>query len=81
MARNLDLGGLGKVLGLPLLLAGIALLVWNEYHQKHVAVLFDEAEQSLTALNDTTRINPEYEGCMLYFDATMHIGDTVAEPL
>jgi len=81
MARNLDLGGLGKVLGLPLLLAGIALLVWNEYHQKHVAVLFDEAEQSLTALNDTTRINPEYEGCMLYFDATMHIGDTVADPL
>ena len=46
MARNLDLGGLGKVLGLPLLLAGIALLVWNEYHQKHVTVLLDEAEQS-----------------------------------
>ena len=49
----------GKTLGLPLLLAGIALLVWNEYHQMRVKRLYDKAEASLTVLDDSTRVNPD----------------------
>lgn len=71
----------GKTLGLPLLLAGIALLVWNEYHQMRVTRLYDKAEASLTVLDDSTRVNPDYEGRLLYLNGWAHMGDTVADPL
>lgn len=72
---------LSKALGLPSLLAGIALLAWNEYHQAHVGRLYDEAEQSLTALTDTTRVDPALEGKMVHFDAWALVGDSVCDSL
>jgi len=72
---------ISKTLGLPSLLAGIALLMWNEYHQVHVARLFDEAEQSLTALTDTMRVDPALDRKMVYFDAWALVGDSVCDPL
>lgn len=68
-------GGLGKSWGGLLLLAGLALLAWNEYHHVNMQLLFHEATQSLVILTDTTRIDPANEGKLLYFDGWAMVGE------
>ena len=70
-----------KVVGLPLLLAGVALLVWNENHYVHATRLLSEAAKALTPLSDTLNIDPANEGRLVFYDAQVQCGEPVFDPL
>lgn len=74
-------GWLGKTWCSTLLLAGLALLVWNEYHHVNMQQLFHEATQSLVIVTDTTRIDSDNEGKLLYFDGWATVGDEARDSL
>lgn len=72
---------MSKIIGMPLSLAGVLLLIWNEYHHVHAQRLFAEARQHLVELTDTTDVDAANEGKLVFFDAWTCVGDSVFDPL
>lgn len=72
---------MNKAITFPLLLAAIALLVWNEYHRVHVKRLLVEAVDNLVVDIDTSRLDTSLNGKLVYYGAFAHRGEQVHDPL